>query len=420
MMRKLFLLAAFVASQSLYAQFRVINDAFVETEFEGLTIGIFNEYYSLGSNANIGQWNGKNRQSNRDVFVFSELDKELLRIQFQRKKIKLGYHAHLYSYQRITIGSGLFDMLYGSKNLSNDYRYSYFGNSTFTHSLSAQKRLNKNTRITGFLNLHNVNSFYNLEAMGTNSFSEASPQIVLNTAYTSLNVPHLDQNKSLYTLPNGVGQHDSTHITQVLKAPSSISLSFALTATPTEFSKLHFFVNNLGPSAGVWTQRENNTIQLSENATVLDRQDLFSQGNTVVTTSEIKDSLFIDAESRVSIKGRPRSVGASFEVEQSRLLTIGVGLHGIKYPDFRQFNLLAYGNWKLMEHGYLVSGIQTQNIAGKTLGNLLFGVSFFPTSELKITAQTSTGINYGFYNSELVPRTFSRINHTITAQITLP
>jgi hypothetical protein len=179
-------------------------------------------------------------------------------------------------------------------------------------------------------------------------------------------------------------------------------------------------VNNLGPSAGVWTERENNTIQMSEDATVLGRQDLFSQGSTVLTNSEIKDSLFIDAKSRVSIKGRPRSVGASFEVEQSRLLTIGVGLQGIKYPDFRQFNVLAYGSWRLMEQGYLVSGIQTQNIAGKTLGNLLIGVSFFPTSELKITAQTSTGINYGFYNSELVPRTFSRINHTITAQITLP
>ena len=207
-MKKLIFFLALVTSHTSVGQFRLLNDPYVNTELDGLTVGVFNDHFSYGSNVNIGQWNGIGSTPTKDITSFSELDRELLRIQFKRKNIKLGYHAHLHGYQTILLDKNLFNMLYGDNNVTESYKYTYYGNSTFTHSLSAQKYINERTRLSGFLNLHNLNSFYELDVDGINSFSEASPQIVLNSNYTSVNTPHLDNNRNLFSLPNDITRHD--------------------------------------------------------------------------------------------------------------------------------------------------------------------------------------------------------------------
>lgn len=419
-MRKLMLILLVMLHSSVYGQFRLLNDPYVETEVRGITIGILNERFSLGSNANIGQWNGVGMKRSNDVISFSELDKELLRVQFRSGNLKIGYHAHLYSYQSINLESDLFNMLYGDRTISNSYDYSYFGNSTFTHSISAQKQINKRTRLSGFLNFHNLNSYYNLAVSGENSFSEVSPQITLNSNYTSINAPHIDKNRSFYALPNSLNKHDSVHITRVLAVPSSLSISLSLSSKPTEFSRLHLYMNNLGPSSGQLTSTEFKRSRLAQEPYSLEREDLFNSSPIMLNPLSIQDSLFNHSTERTRIKGRPRNIGGSFEVDFSTLTSLGMGLDATRLYDFNQVNAIFYSNWKIFKSGVITGGIQTQNISSKVLSNLLLGLSFRPTEEIQIITQTSTGLNYAFYNSELIPRTYSRINHTITALITLP
>lgn len=419
-MKKLIFFLALVTSHTSVGQFRLLNDPYVNTELDGLTVGVFNDHFSYGSNVNIGQWNGIGATPTKDITSFSELDRELLRIQFKIKNIKLGYHAHLHSYQTIRLDKNLFNMLYGDNVVTESYNYTYYGNSTFTHSLSAQKYINERTRLSGFLNLHNLNSFYNLEVDGVNSFSEASPQIVLNSNYTSINTPHLDNNRNLFSIPNDITRHDSVHITKVLSSPSSISISFALTSKPTDFSKIHIYVNNLGPTSAPAMNKEFKKLVLSQEPSTIDREALLSSSPIVINTLDIEDSTFVHGEERIPVKARPRSIGGSFEVEFSPINAIGLGLSTIQYADFNQSNILLYSNWKLFEGGKLTAGIQIQNVSTKTLSNALLGLSFNPTKEIRVVAQTSTGLNYAFYNSELIPRSISRLNYTITALITIP
>lgn len=419
-MKKFLLIIALAGFGTVKAQFRIIGDSYLNQSISGITLGVYNESFSLNSNANIGQWNGANRPSSRDVFSFSELDKELLRIQFRRKNLKLGYHAHLNSYQSTRLDSKLFDMLYGSGEESNEYTYAYYGRSTFTHSISFLKQLNKKTKVSSFLNLHNLNSFYTLQSEGYNSFNIEGPQIDLNRSFTCINAPHLEQGLKLYTLPNDLSSHDSVHITKVLSLPSSISISLALQTQPTEYSRVNFFLNNIGPSAGIFSQTKYSKITLNHSASNINRNSLFSLDTINLNSVNIIDSSVVQDEQRSQIKLRPRSIGGSFEVDYNPYLTFGMGIQSIKFPDFNQFNSVLYSKWKVFDNGELLSGLQFQNVASKTLANLAIGVSFNPTEEIQITANTSTGINYAFYNSELVPRTFSRINYTVTAQITLP
>lgn len=419
-MKKFLLIIALAGFGNIQAQFRIIGDPYLNQSISGITLGVHNESFSLNSSANIGQWNGANRLSTRDVLSFSELDKELLRIQFRRKNLKVGYHAHLNSYQSTKLDSKLFNMLYGSGEESNEYTYAYYGRSTFTHSFSFLKQLNKRTKVFSFLNFHNLNSFYTFQGEGYNSFNAEAPQIELNRSFTSINVPHLEKGLKLYSLPTNLSSHDSVHITKVLSLPSSISISLALQTQPTEYSRVNLFVNNLGPSAGIFSQTKYSKITLNQSATNINRNSLFSSDTIDLNSVGILDSSFVQAEQRSQVKLRPRSIGGSFEIDYNPYLTFGVGVQSIRLPDFNQFNSVLYSKWKIFDNGEILSGLQFQNVANKTLANLAIGVSFNPTEEIQIIANTSTGINYAFYNSELVPRTFSRINYTVTAQITLP
>ena len=159
---------------------------------------------------------------------------------------------------------------------------------------------------------------------------------------------------------------------------------------------------------------------MAQEPSTIDREALLSSSPIVINTLDFEDSTFVHGEERIRVKARPRSIGGSFEVEFSPINSIGLGLSTIQYADFNQSNVLFYSNWKLFEAGKLTAGIQIQNVSTKTLSNALLGLSFNPTKDIRVVAQTSTGLNYAFYNSELIPRSISRLNYTITALITIP
>jgi len=414
---------ALLFPQIIWGQFYLLNTPYQDEPFADhtFTIGVANQTLDLGSNANLGRWNGTKNSSNEEVFAFSEWNQEMLRVQYQYNHIKWGYHASFYSYQTRSLSSELFDILFENEPpLAQNISFRIEDRSSFTHSVSARIGINQKSEFIIFANLHQINSYTQRLCVGQLSNSDNITRIDLTDQTWSFNSNNGNHDDVAIMIPNDISAHDSVHITTVFNQPVSPSVSFKFHFEPTPYSEIVFFANNLGFSNKQWIT---NSI----------RQSKINIATSTITTGELINGASINLDpwttniialdpdsARIQVKARPTSVGGQFKIEFQPKVSLIAGASGTRYPTYLNFESLLLTRLQTSDNSHFHLGIGSENIQRKWMSNFIVGATLNASPMITYSVNTTTGLNYAFANSNQAPRTISRMNYYFSLEITLP
>jgi len=414
-----------LSSITSYGQNHLINNwsyhNSTDTNFY-LSIGAVDRL--LHSNKNMGSWIDREVTQGVNVFSADQRNRELLRFSYSTPDIEYGFVTTLRNraakiFPRESF-NGIFhgSFIDGQLSLSDTYAVN---SSVITHSLQLTKKSEKTILLLS-LNASQLNSFRSTSLNGSIMNSAG----VYQAQYLSQTVSYNDQLSYLGSpeehLSSSVIWGDSVRITSLGTTPLIPSFSFHIIHQPTEFTKFQLFIDGIGPTSSIPMFVSNDFIRLDVSSGSINLFDVFTEENSLTLNSnvEFERQTSASVDSNIRIKALPLRIYSAYEVTVEPLISVGAVMGYENYGDYDYFIGTVYFKRIYNDNIALEAGLTSyfySSYSPKT--NLFLGANVKLSDKINLFASTSSGIALPYLQSELIPRTFSRVQLNMTLQYAL-
>ena len=375
----------------------------------------------FSSNASLSSWTGNNPTNRNNIHAYFEHKQDLLNVQYRSRDYLLQYRVNLFQRNSLRFSGNLFNVLLNNSIDSTFASYGQSRLSSINHELYGERKLNDKATIGFSLYLHSQNSI-NIKEFEQGVVDNRSGGLFASFEgyYQSYNTPGIDSTASVSQHGVGLRTLELPHVTALLPKNLSPSLGIFLALEPTNFTRVRFVAERIGPSFLINLKSRKTGYEIEQNTIALSPEDLLGPNSNLNSTNNYSEQVHSFTDSQIRLMRQPTLLGGSFEVDYSKNISL-IAAGSLKfYPEYTRTNLQLLTKVKASSQQFFLFGAEASNTHLRIHRNIFTGISTHVHKRLILSLSTKTLFNLAYLQREFGPAPTSRHQFQLSAFITIP